>query len=832
MDSGGLDPAEIVALIRGEHGDPFAALGPHRTEPGPATRREAGVWLRALRPGALAVAVELGPDHACSVALEQIDPAGLFAIWIAQAELDALVGPIEPGDPAGPLGAYRLAVDYPHGHREIVDDPYRFGFGLGELDRYLLGEGTHLRPWTVLGAHPRVRDGIAGVRFAIWAPHARAVAVVGDFNGWNPAHHPMRLHPSVGVWELFVPGVAVGAVYKYAVRTAYPPDDPAAVPVDLSGHLPLDRHDKADPYAFAAELRPGTASLVAALPEPHPDEADRQQRRIEVNDPSAPISIYEVHLGSWRRGDDNRFYDWARLAAELPAYVAGLGFTHVELLPIAEHPFDGSWGYQVTGYYAPTARFGPGSGFAEFVAACHAHGLAVLLDWVPAHFPDDAHALRELDGTALYEYADPREGKHEDWDTLIFNFGRTEVRNFLVGNALYWLEVWGVDGLRVDAVASMLYRDYSRPADAWVPNAAGGRENLEAISLLQRVNAVISAEAPGAATVAEESTSWPGVTAPLHSELRSSRDPAPSCDPSGRHSALATDAAPDPSPDAPAVVPLGFAYKWNLGWMHDTLAYMSEDPIFRKHHHERLTFGILYGFSERYVLALSHDEVVHEKRSLLGRMPGDRWQRFANLRAYYGFMWGHPGKKLLFMGGEFGQEREWDHDRGLDWDLLDPAPGDPDRPEPSPEAGVNEHAGVQALVAELNAVYRGHPALHALDCDPAGFEWLVVDDREHSVIAFLRRGSEPDQQLIVVCNFTPLPRVGYRVGLPEPAPGLSDDAWAVVLDTDARRWGGSGYRDLAGAPAIAEVEAVPSDGRERSLSLVLPPLATIMLIPA
>jgi 1,4-alpha-glucan branching enzyme len=792
----GLDPGEIAALLRGEHGDPFAVLGPH---PAVGPSGAAAVWLRVLRPGALGVTA-VDADGRAVASLARIEPpepagepggeAGLFA---------ALITSPEPGaDPALPPD-YRLLVDYPHGHRELVDDPYRFGPGLPELDRYLLGEGTHLRPWTVLGAHPQIRDGVAGVRFAVWAPNAAVVAVIGDFNGWNHIHHPMRLHPGIGVWELFIPGIAPGAVYKYAIRAPLgPAGDPMLAEPPPLGQLGwLDNPgwlSKADPYAFAAELRPRTASVVTRLPAPAPapELARRARARAAANDPTAPISIYEVHLGSWRRTEDGGFYDWARLAAELPAYVAELGFTHVELLPIAEHPFDGSWGYQVTGYYAPTARFGPSvgeqQGLAALVRACHAQGLAVLLDWVPAHFPDDPHALREFDGTALYEYADPREGRHEDWDTLIFNFGRTEVRNFLAGNALYWLDVWGLDGLRVDAVASMLYRDYSRPADAWLPNAQGGRENLEAVSLLRHINAMLAAEpsSAGAAIVAEESTSWAGVTAPLES----------------------FSSGPE--------VPLGFAYKWNLGWMHDTLAYMAEDPLHRKHHHDRLTFGLVYGFSERFVLPLSHDEVVHEKRSLLGRMPGDRWQRFANLRAYYGFMWAHPGKKLLFMGGELAQEREWDHDRALDWHLLD---GPPE---------LNEHRGIRALIRELNRVYRGYPALHARDCDPAGFEWLVVDDRERSVIAFLRKGTRDSEQVLVVCNFTPVPRDDYRIGLPDACPG----AWVRILDTDARQFGGSDFLAHAGATSERpQAETIPVNDHPRSLSLTLPPLATIMLAP-
>ncbi|PRQ03440.1 1,4-alpha-glucan branching enzyme GlgB [Enhygromyxa salina] len=498
----------------------------------------------------------------------------------------------------------------------------------------------------------------------------------------------------------------------------------------------------------------------------------RQRRRRTA--PSAPVSIYEVHLGSWRRGPDNRFLSWDELAEQLPAYAAELGFTHVELLPIAEHPFDGSWGYQVTGMFAPTRRFGDPAGLARLVAACHARGLGVILDWVPAHFPADDFGLASFDGGPLYEYADPREGFHQDWNTLIFNFGRAEVCDFLVASALYWIERWGVDGLRVDAVASMLYRDYSRAEGQWLPNVHGGRENLEAIALLRRVNQLIHAEAPGAVTMAEESTAWPGVTRP------------------------STDGG------------LGFDYKWNLGWMHDSLAYMRQDPIHRKHHHDQLMFSIVYAFDERFVLPLSHDEVVHGKGSLLGKMPGDRWQQFANLRAYFGFMWAHPGKKLLFMGGELGQRREWNHDRGLDWDLLE-----------SDSEGA-EHRGVQLLIRDLNRLYCSRPALHELDCAAEGFEWVVSDDYDQSVLVFLRKDSA-GASVLVACNFTPVPRHDYRVGVP------GSSAWIERLNSDDSRYGGSG---IGNGPGELVSEAIPTHGHARSIVLTLPPLATIILEPS
>jgi 1,4-alpha-glucan branching enzyme len=616
---------------------------------------------------------------------------------------------------------------------------------LDEADLRAFAAGEHLRPWTFLGAHRFGDD----VRFAVWAPAARSVAVVGDFNDWDLERAPMQRRDPGGVWEAIVAGVPEGALYKFALVG---PDGEA---------LPW----KADPYAFAAQLRPETASLVAPLP---PARA-LPPERAAANRRDAPISIYEVHLGSWKRTDDGGFLDWEALAASLPAYAADLGFTHVELLPISEHPFDGSWGYQTIGLHAPSARFGAPSGLARFVAACHARGLGVLLDWVPAHFPADAHGLARFDGTALYEYADPREGLHRDWDTLIPDFGKPQVRAFLTGSALYWLERFGVDGLRVDAVASMLYRDYSRPDGEWVANVHGGRENLEAIALLQALNVAVGCDCPGAVTIAEESTAFPGVSAPVHAGG------------------------------------LGFHYKWNMGWMNDTLAYVHEDPVHRRWHHARMTFGLVYAFSENFVLPLSHDEVVHGKGSLLGKLPGDDWQRLATLRAYYGFQWGHPGKKLLFMGQEFAQPNEWNHDAALPWHLL----------------GESARAGVAALVRDLNALYRARPALHALDFDPAGFAWLVADDADQSVLTWLRFDGAGDVAL-VACNFTPVPRRVYRVGVPV------EGRWKVALDTDAVHYGGTGQ--------IAAIEfatdPIPLHGHPHSLALDLPPLATVFMVPA
>jgi 1,4-alpha-glucan branching enzyme len=728
-----LAQADIDALIGAEHTDPFAVLGPHVEDD--------VAWLRTLIPGALGVEV-LDVDARVVGTLIPIHDQGLFE------------GRIET---QGVTGPYRLRVHYPLGHVEDIDDPYRFGSSLGELDRHLLGEGSHLRPWTVLGAHLLEQDHVAGVRFCVWAPNATRVSVVGEFNHWDGRRHPMRLHPNLGVWELFIPGLGPGTIYKYELRSR-------------EGRV---LEHKADPYAFASQLRPATSSVVAPVPPPRPLPIERHA----ANTISAPISIYEVHLGSWRRGPDNAFLDWTEIAEQLPAYAAALGFTHIELLPCAEHPFDGSWGYQVTGMYAPTRRFGDPAGFAMLVEACHARGIGVILDWVPAHFPNDPHGLAGFDGGALYEYADPREGLHKDWNTLIYDFGRNEVRNFLVGNALYWLECFGLDGLRVDAVASMLYRDYSRPAGEWIANVEGGRENLEAIALVRRINEVVRAEAPGAVTMAEESTAWPGVSRPT------------------------TEGG------------LGFHYKWNMGWMHDSSAYMAELPIHRRHHHNRMTFAMTYAYYENFILPLSHDEVVHGKGSLITKMRGEGWQRFANLRAYHAFLWTHPGKKLLFMGGEFAQVREWNHDRELDWHLLD-----------ARDEGHAEHRGVQALIRDLNALYCELPALHQLDCEPGGFEWIEPDDAERSVFAYLRK-DRAGAGVLVVCNFADVLHADYRVGLP------SAGTWSVRLATDAREYAG---RDLGlvGERGAIVSEPIAAQGREHSLSLTLSPLSVLILVPA
>lgn len=623
---------------------------------------------------------------------------------------------------------------------------------LGEKDIWLLAEGRHLRPWEKLGAHHAFRAGVSGTAFAVWAPNARQVSVVGDFNHWDAQQHLMQRHAACGAWELFVPGVAEGALYKFAVLGA-------------DGLLVL----KADPYAFCTEHGGGHASVVMRPPEPVVQPPGQRARANALN---SPIAIFEVHVGSWRR-PNGHWPDWDYLARALVPYVVDMGFTHIELMPVNEHPFYGSWGYQPTGLYAPTARYGTPQAFRDFVAAAHAAGLQVLLDWVPAHFPADAHALARFDGTAQYEHADPREGFHRDWHTLIYNYSRHEVRNFLVGNALFWVERYGIDGLRVDAVASMLYRDYSRAEGEWIPNQDGGRENYEAIAFLREVNRVLGQEAPGAITVAEESTAFAGVTAP------------------------------------PWTGGLGFHYKWNLGWMHDTLNYFALDPVHRPHHHDRISFAMMYAYSEHFVLALSHDEVVHGKGSLYAKMAGDPWQKRANLRALFALMYAHPGRKLLFMGSELAQIREWNHDAELDWHLLDD-PG---------------HAGVQRLVRDLNRLYRSHPALYARDDDPGGFGWIDVGDRAQSVFSFVRYGHTPAQQMVVVCNLTPVVRHGYRLGVPQGC------VWRQVLNTDSACYGGSGVENDGGNGAGVVSVPVPWQGHTASIVLSLPPLSVLWLEP-
>ena len=694
-------------------------LGPHE---GPA-----GTFARAVLPGAETVEV-FSLKGAKLGKLEQVDPRGLF-----EGKLRGKPKPVQ----------YRCSAN---GHEWWVTDPYSFGPVLGPMDDFLIAEGTHFRLFDKLGAHRIEHQGVQGVHFAVWAPNASLVRLVGDFNDWDPARHPMRRRADIGVWEIFIPDIGLGRAYKFHITG---PDGIV---------LPL----KADPYAFAAELRPSTASLTAQPGKGEWGDSAHRDYWAKADPRREPMAIYEVHPGSWQRDETGWFLSWDELAERLIPYVTDMGFTHIEFLPVAEHPYDPSWGYQTTGLYAPSARFGDAAGFARFVDGAHRAGVSVLVDWVPAHFPTDAHGLAHFDGTALYEHEDPRLGFHPDWNTAIYNFGRREVAAFLINNALFWAEKYHVDGLRVDAVASMLYRDYSRKAGEWIPNAEGGRENWEAVEFLRAMNRALYGTHAGVITIAEESTAWPGVTLP------------------------AFDDGPRSN--------LGFGFKWNMGFMHDTLQYMARDPIHRRHHHDEITFGLMYAFSENFVLPLSHDEVVHGKGSLLNKMSGDEWQKFATLRAYYGLMWGYPGKKLLFMGQEFAQLREWSEARALDWELCDAAP----------------HAGVQALVRDLNRIYTGKAALHARDCEAEGFEWLVADDAQASVFAWLRKapGAPP---IAVVSNFTPQVHDSYRLPLPH------DGVWREVLNSDAAIYGGSGQGNMGIVTA-----------RAGAAQVVLPPLATVM----
>ena len=709
-------PGALEALLAGRHGDPFSLLGVHA---GPG-----GTFARVWIPGAeRAEAFDLNGRRLG--ALARVDGRGLFE--------GKLLGPPRPVK-------YKAQSA---GTQWWVTDPYSFGPVLGPVDDFLIAEGTHLRLYDKLGAHQISHEGATGIHFAVWAPNARRVSVVGDFNDWDGRRHVMRSRRDIGVWEIFIPDIGAGRHYKFEI-------------IGLDGRL---RPLKSDPFAFAAELRPSTASLTTAPPAHVWGDAAHRASWTGIDPRRVPISIYEVHAGSWDRDGEGRFLSWDALADRLIPYVVEMGFTHIEFLPISEHPYDPSWGYQTTGLFAPSARFGDPSGFARFVDGAHRAGLGVLIDWVPAHFPTDPHGLIRFDGTALYEHEDPRQGHHPDWDTAIYNFGRREVASFLLNNALFWAERFHVDGLRVDAVASMLYRDYSRKAGEWVPNQEGGRENWEAVEFLRAMNRAVYATAPGILTVAEESTSWPGVSRPVH------------------------DGG------------LGFGFKWNMGFMHDTLLYMAREPVHRAHHHDDITFGLLYAFSENFVLPLSHDEVVHGKGSLLTKMAGDDWQKFANLRAYYALMWGYPGKKLLFMGQEFAQRREWSEAQALDWHLL----------------GAPAHEGVKRLVKDLNRLYREKPALHARDCESEGFAWAIADDRANSVFAWVRRapGAPP---VAVIANMTPVIRKDYRVPLP------AEGTWKEMVNSDALHYGGSGVGNLG---------AVTCSGG--SASLTLPPLATIML---
>ncbi len=722
---------ELDAVVRREHSNPHAVLGPHQAD--------GGVIVRAYRPGAASVAVRL-EDGERTQQLEQIHPGGVFEGLIEGAELPF---------------RYRLEVDYGPGGAFTVDDPYAYPPTLGELDLHLMGEGRHEELYDRLGSHVRTHEGTQGTAFALWAPAGRAVSVVGDFNSWDGRLHAMRSLGSGGIWELFLPGVEPGACYKYELLTA-------------GGELAL----KADPYAQETEVPPKTASVVF---EPRyqwsSEDGEWLARRHEDDPLGDPVSIYEVHLGSWRLNtlDGNRSLTYTELADELAAYVQDMGFTHIELLPVMAHPFSGSWGYQVTGYFAPTPRYGSPDDLRHFIDRMHEHGIGVILDWVPAHFPRDAFALAQFDGTALYEHADPRRGAHPDWGTLVFNYGRHEVRNFLISNALFWLREYHVDGIRVDAVASMLYLDYSRREGEWVPNQFGGREDLDAVAFLKELNEVLYGREPGIISAAEESTAWPGVSRPTY------------------------------------LGGLGFGFKWNMGWMHDTLDYFQQDPIYRRFHHHELTFSLMYAFSENFILPLSHDEVVHGKGSLYEKMTGDRWQKFANLRTLYAYMWAHPGKKLLFMGCEIAQEREWSHERSLDWHLLE---------QP-------EHAGIQALVRDLNRLYRQEPALYQRDSDPTGFWWIEPNDADRNVLAFARASRDGERVIVFVANLSPVPREHYRLGLPRAG------RWREALNTDSTFYGGSDLGNLGGV----EAEPIPWNGQPVSAEVTLPPLAGVWLVP-
>ncbi|NEI26199.1 1,4-alpha-glucan branching protein GlgB [Rhizobium leguminosarum] len=721
----GIGQDALWALIEGRHGDPFSILGPH--ESGGMT------IVRVYLPGAEAVDLIDATNGRVVTPFSIAHPSGLFAAAAASRT------------------GYRLQITWPDAV-QITEDPYSFGLLLGELDLHLISEGTHYSLSRTLGAVDMSIDGISGVRFAVWAPNARRVSVVGDFNAWDGRRNPMRLRQSAGVWELFIPRLAPGERYKFEI-------------VDAQGTcLP----QKADPVARASEAAPSTASIVASSTPFRWTDDGWMKGRSRQDRLEGAFSVYEVHAGSWLRDqkDGNRSLDWVELSQRLVPYVRDMGFTHIELLPIMEHPFGGSWGYQPLGLFAPTGRYGTPEDFAYFIDRCHGAGLGVILDWVPAHFPTDVWGLARFDGSALYEHEDPREGFHRDWNTLIYNLGRKEVKGFLIASALEWLERYHIDGLRVDAVASMLYRDYSRNEGEWIPNQYGGRENLEAVEFFKHLNSIIHERCPHAMTIAEESTAWPGVTKP------------------------------------PEQGGLGFDIKWNMGWMHDSLSYIEKDPIYRSYAHGTMTFGMLYAYSEHFILPISHDEVVYGKGSLLTKMPGDEWQKFANLRSYLAFMWGHPGKKLLFMGSEVAQPGEWNHDGSVTWDVLD-------RPQ---------HVGIQRLVKDLNGLYGDEPALQFGDFHPEGFEWAAADDAVNSVLGMLRYALGRASSILVMSNFTPVPRYGYRIGVP------SDGVWIEKMTTDAREYGGSGLVNGA-----VSTEPVPAHGRAVSLSLTLPPLSTIFL---
>ena len=728
-----LEDIDLLAAAR--HWDPFSILGPHVVEVG----KKKAVAIRAIFPSAARAFVltsEGGKKRRTE--MERLHPGGVYETVFPHTRT---------------LFPYRLEVIAGDGRHRTLDDPYAFGCVLSDFDIHLLGEGSHLEQYRKLGSHPARMGTVSGVSFAVWAPNAERVSVVGDFNGWDGRAHPMRNRSECGIWEIFIPGIGEGEIYKFEIRARG------------SGDLLI----KSDPHAFRFEAPPRTGSIVCDIDGYAWGDGAWMESRRARGLLDAPMAVYEVHLGSWRRNPEegNRYLTYRELADELVPYAKEMGYTHIELLPVAEHPFDGSWGYQPLGYFAPTARFGPPKDFMAFVDRCHREGIGVILDWVPAHFPKDGHGLAWFDGSHLYEHADPRKGEHRDWGTLIFNYGRREVANFLLSNALFWLEMYHVDGLRVDAVASMLYLDYSRDRGDWIPNEFGGNENLEAIAFIKRMNEIVHARCPGAVTIAEESTAWPAVS---------------------RHVYLGG---------------LGFTLKWNMGWMHDMLEFFEKETIHRKFHHGQLTFALLYAFHENFVLPFSHDEVVHMKRSMLAKMPGDLWQQFANLRLLYAYMYAHPGKKLLFMGNEIGQWNEWDHDGSVQWDLL----------------RWDSHKGVQAFVRDLNRIYASLPPLHEVDFRPEGFEWIDFHDVDNSIVSFLRRAKNPGDAVVCVFNFTPVVRENYRVGV--PAPGF----YREIVNSDAALYGGGNIGNAGGVAS----EAVPWMGRDHSVLLALPPLGALFL---
>ncbi|MCO5183188.1 MAG: 1,4-alpha-glucan branching protein GlgB [Anaerolineae bacterium] len=728
-----LHPEAAQSLVSGFHGAPFDVLGIHAYED--------GVIIRVFEPEAISVNIIPVDESKEPLPMVETFTGGLFELVVTGTTVEQFL--------------YELEITYSTGVTVQQPDLYRFPTTLTDYDRYLIAEGTDIRMYDKLGAHLMEIDGYHGVRFAVWAPSALRVSVVGDFNMWDGRRHVMRYHPGSGLWEIFIPGLGEGTVYKYEIKTHY---------MDYTVN-------KSDPVGFYGEVRPNNASVVWDLAKYTWQDDDWISTRQQKQDIGAPINIYEVHLGSWQRAENNDWISYEDMIDRLVPYLVAMGYTHVELLPVAEHPFDGSWGYQVTNYFAATSRFGTPDQFMQLVDACHQAGIGVILDWVPAHFPKDQHGLGFFDGTHLYEHADPRQGEHPDWGTLIFNYARYEVRQFLISNALFWIEKYHIDGLRVDAVASMLYLDFSREQGQWVPNIRGGRENLGAIEFLKKFNDRVHEQYPGVITIAEESTDWPGVTAPTERGG------------------------------------LGFDLKWNMGWMHDTLQYMSMDPVFRAYHHGTLTFSMLYAFSEKFVLPFSHDEVVHLKKNMLDKMPGDVWQKFANLRALFGYQYSHPGKKLMFMGMEFGQWREWTEEYSLDWHLVQPG---------------SHHAQLQQYVKELSHLYKEDPALHSDDLTWAGFEWLEVHDSAHSILAYVRRSKIDDNAVVVVCNFTPVVREGYRLGVP-----YSGD-YMEVLSSDDTRFGGSGVVNEGALPA----DDKPWRGQDYSIRLTLPPLGVTFLKPA